>query len=167
MNGKRRIDLNVNGKDYELFVEPWKTLLEVLREELGLTGAKMGCDDGNCGACTVLLDGKAIKSCLMLVPQATGKRILTIEGLGSRDRLHPLQRAFIEHFAVQCGFCTPGMILAAKAVLDENPEATEEDIRKGLQGNICRCTGYVKIVEAIEAARDDLADFHIGSEGAP
>ncbi len=154
---KRRIELNVNGQVYEVFVEPWKTLLEVLREELGLTGAKSGCDDGNCGACTVILDGKAIKSCLMLVPQAKGKTILTIEGLGSEKNLHPLQQAFIDHFAVQCGFCTPGMILTAKALLDEKLQATEEDIRQGLRGNICRCTGYVKIVEAVEAARDTIA----------
>lgn len=154
---KQKMELQVNGRVYEVFVEPWKTLLEVLREEVGLTGAKMGCDDGNCGACTVIVDGKAIKSCLMLVPQAKGKKILTIEGLGSEENLHPLQQAFIEYFAVQCGFCTPGMILAAKALLDENPNATEEEIREGLHGNICRCTGYVKIVEAIEAARDKMA----------
>jgi len=157
------MELNVNGKVYEVFVEPWKTLLEVLREELGLTGAKRGCDDGNCGACTVILDGKAIKSCLMLVPQAKGKKILTIEGSGSEKNLHPLQQAFIDHFAVQCGFCTPGMILTAKALLDEKPDATEEDIRRGLHGNICRCTGYVKIVEAVEAARDRL----IGKKSSP
>jgi aerobic-type carbon monoxide dehydrogenase small subunit (CoxS/CutS family) len=154
---KKKMELQVNGRVYEVFVEPWKTLLEVLREEVGLTGAKMGCDDGNCGACTVIVDGKAIKSCLMLVPQAKGKKILTIEGLGSEENLHPLQQAFIEYFAVQCGFCTPGMILAAKALLDENPNATEEEIREGLHGNICRCTGYMKIVEAIEAVRDKMA----------
>lgn len=151
---KQKIELEVNGKIHVIFVELWKTLLEVLREELGLTGAKKGCDDGNCGACTVIVDGKAIKSCLMLVPQAKGKKILTIEGLRSEENLHPLQQAFIDHFAVQCGFCTPGMILTAKALLDEKPDATEEDIRRGLHGNICRCTGYVKIVEAIEAARN-------------
>ncbi|MBI5968043.1 MAG: (2Fe-2S)-binding protein [Deltaproteobacteria bacterium] len=151
---KQKIELEVNGKIHVIFVELWKTLLEVLREELGLTGAKKGCDDGNCGACTVIVDGKAIKSCLMLVPQAKGNKILTIEGLRSEENLHPLQQAFIDHFAVQCGFCTPGMILTAKALLDEKPDATEEDIRRGLHGNICRCTGYVKIVEAIEAARN-------------
>jgi aerobic-type carbon monoxide dehydrogenase small subunit (CoxS/CutS family) len=154
---KQRIELKVNGKIREVFVDPWKTLLEVLREELGLTGAKMGCDDGNCGACTVILDGQAVKSCLILIPQARGKEILTIEGLGSEGNLHPLQQAFIDHFAVQCGFCTPGMILTAKALLDEKPGATEEEIREGLHGNICRCTGYVKIVEAIEAVRDKLS----------
>lgn len=153
---KQMIQLEVNGSIVEVYVEPWKTLLEVLREDLGLTGAKQGCDDGNCGACTVLVDGQAIKSCLILAPQARGKKILTIEGLGNEENLHPLQKAFIDHFAVQCGYCTPGMILAAKALLDENPEATEGDIRENLHGNICRCTGYAKIVEAIEAARDEL-----------
>jgi aerobic-type carbon monoxide dehydrogenase small subunit (CoxS/CutS family) len=154
---KQKIAFEVNGKWQEVFVEPWKTLLEVLREDLGLTGAKMGCDDGNCGACTVLVDGQAVKSCLMLAVLARGKKILTIEGLGSKENLHPLQQAFIDHFAVQCGYCTPGMIMTAKALLDENPSATEVDIRKYMHGNICRCTGYVKIVEAIEAVRDVLA----------
>ncbi|MDH4265776.1 MAG: (2Fe-2S)-binding protein [Deltaproteobacteria bacterium] len=153
---KQKIELEVNGKTQEVFVEPWKTLLEVLREDLGLTGVKMGCGDGNCGGCTVIVDGQAIKSCLMLALQARGKQILTIEGLGSAENLHPLQQAFIDHFAVQCGYCTPGMIMAAKALLDEKPEATEEDIRENLHGNICRCTGYVKIVEAVEAARDRM-----------
>jgi aerobic-type carbon monoxide dehydrogenase small subunit (CoxS/CutS family) len=156
-NGKIELELDVNGRVYTVSVEPWRTLLEVLRDELGLTGAKRGCDDGNCGACTVIMDGKAVKSCLMLVPQARGKEILTIEGLGDEENPHPLQQAFIDHFAVQCGFCTPGMIMSAKALLDENPKATEDEIREALHGNICRCTGYVKIVEAIEAARDDMA----------
>jgi aerobic-type carbon monoxide dehydrogenase small subunit (CoxS/CutS family) len=154
---KQKIEFEVNGKVQEVLVEPWKTLLEVLREDLGLTGAKQGCDDGNCGACTVLVDGQAVKSCLMLAAQARGRKILTIEGLGSEGNLHPLQQAFIDHFAVQCGYCTPGMILTAKALLDENPGATEEEIRGYLHGNICRCTGYIKIVEAVEAARDVLA----------
>lgn len=155
-NPPRKIDIEliVNGELHSLHVEPWKTLLEVLRDEMGLTGTKKGCDDANCGACTVLMDGMAVKSCTLLIPLARGKSILTIEGLGGEDDLHPLQQAFIDHFAVQCGFCTPGMILSAKAILDENPEATEDDIRRGLHGNICRCTGYVKIVEAVEAARD-------------
>ncbi len=154
---RQMLELNVNGKVQRILAEPSSTLLEVLRDELGLTGAKNGCDDGNCGACTVIMDGKAVKSCLILVPQARNKKILTIEGLGDEKNLHPLQQAFIDHFAVQCGFCTPGMILTAKALLDENPEVREEDIREGLHGNICRCTGYVKIVEAIEAARDTMA----------
>ncbi len=153
---KQTLELKVNGQLFEVFVEPWKTLAEVLREELGLTGLKISCKSGNCGSCTVLIDGKAVKSCLMLVPQAKGKEILTIEGLATEEGLHPLQEAFIEHFAVQCGYCTPGMILKAKALLDETPHATEDEIRAGLSGNLCRCTGYVKIVEAIVAAQEKI-----------
>jgi carbon-monoxide dehydrogenase small subunit len=157
MKMKQKIELRVNGKIQEVFVEPWKTLLEVLREELGLTGAKRGCDDGNCGACTVIVDGKAIKSCLILAPQARGKEILTIEGLGSEGNLHPLQQAFIDHYAVQCGFCTPGMILAGKALLDHNPSPSEQEIKEAIAGNLCRCTGYTKIFEAIAAAAEASA----------
>ena len=153
---KQNLELKVNGNRYEVFVEPWRSLAEVLREELGLTGLKIACDTGNCGACTVLIDGKAVKSCIMLAQQAKGKEIITIEGLATEAGLHPLQEAFIEHFAVQCGFCTPGMILKAKALLDENPGATEDEIRRGLSGNLCRCTGYVKIVEAIMAAQEKV-----------
>ena len=149
---KQKIELKVNGAPYEVFVEPWKTLLDVLREEIGLTGVKSGCEEGECGACTVLVDGKAVNSCLMLAPQAQGKEIITIEGLEGEEGLHPLQQAFVEHFAVQCGFCTPGMILSAKALLDKNPHPTEEEVRVTLSGNLCRCTGYVKIVEAVLAA---------------
>ena len=151
------VHLEVNGRLHVLAVAPTKTLLEVIREDLGLTGTKQGCDDGNCGACTVLMDGQAVKSCMVLIPLANGKKILTIEGLGNEDNLHPIQQAFIDHFAIQCGFCTPGMILTAKAILDEDPYASEEVIREGMHGNICRCTGYIKIVEAIEAARDKVA----------
>jgi carbon-monoxide dehydrogenase small subunit len=132
-------------------------LADVLREELNLTGVKIGCGEGNCGTCTVILDGKAIKSCLMLAHNAKGKEIVTIEGLTGDGGLHPLQKAFIEHFAVQCGFCTPGMILAAKTLLDENPNPTEEEVREALSGNLCRCTGYVKIVEAVLAAGEKTA----------
>lgn len=153
---KQLLKLKVNGDDYEIFTEPWKVLSEVLREELHLTGAKEGCRTGYCGVCTVLINGKAVKSCLILARQATGKDILTIEGL-ARDGLHPLQQAFIDHFAVQCGYCTPGMILAAKALLDANPAPTEEEVRKGLVGNLCRCTGYAKIVEAILATKQRKA----------
>ena len=149
---KQEIKLKVNGAPYEVFVEPWKTLLDVLREEIGLMGVKSGCEEGECGACTVLVDGKAVNSCLMLAPQAQGKEIITIEGLEGEEGLHPLQQAFVEHFAVQCGFCTPGMILSAKALLDKNPHPTEEEVRVALSGNLCRCTGYVKIVEAVLAA---------------
>lgn len=151
---KMKINISVNGRQHELYVSPDRTLLEVLREELNLIGTKKGCDDSNCGVCTVLMDGMAIKSCTILIPQVKGRSITTIEGLERENNLHPLQQAFIDHFAVQCGFCTPGMILTAKAILNENPNATEEDIREGLHGNICRCTGYKKIVEAIEAVRD-------------
>ncbi len=154
---KQLIRLKVNGVDEEVSIEPWWSLAYVLRGELGLTGLKVGCDDGMCGACTVLVDGKAVKSCLFLAMKARGKDILTIEGLRKENgELHPLQDAFIEHFAVQCGYCTPGMIIAAKALLDENPGATEEEIKKGLSGNLCRCTGYTKIVEAVLAARDRM-----------
>jgi carbon-monoxide dehydrogenase small subunit len=152
---KQLIKFRVNGMEEEVFVEPWRSLAEVLREELGLTGTKIGCNTGNCGTCTVLLDGKAVKSCLLLAPKASGKDIITIEGLrGENGELHPLQLAFIEHFAIQCGYCTPGMIMASKALLDENPSPTEEEVRKGLAGNLCRCTGYVKIVEAVLAAAE-------------
>jgi carbon-monoxide dehydrogenase small subunit len=154
---KQLIKLKVNGLDEEVLVEPWWSLAYVLREVLNLTGTKVSCDTGDCGACTVLIDGKAVKSCLLLAPKAKGKEIITIEGLTGKDGgLYPLQAAFIEHFAVQCGFCTPGMILTAKALLDENPNATEEEVRAALSGNLCRCTGYVKIVEAVLAAEEKI-----------
>ena len=147
---KQLITLRVNGIDEELYVEPWWTLSRVLREELDLIGTKEGCGGGDCGSCTVLIDGKAVMSCLYLAMKARGKNIMTIEGLkGENGALHPLQEAFIEHFAVQCGYCVPGMIMTAKAMLDENPKPTEEEVRTGLSGNLCRCTGYVKIVEAV------------------
>ena len=149
---RQRIELKVNGEIYEVYQEAWKTLLEVLRDELDLTSVKSGCETGECGACTVLINGKAMKSCLILAPQAVGKEITTVEGLREKGgKLHPLQQSFIDHFAVQCGFCTPGMILSAKALLDENPSPTEEEVKRGLSGNLCRCTGYVKIVEAVLA----------------
>ena len=153
---KRDLELKVNGQFYEVSVNPWRSLADVLREDLKLVGAKVACNSGDCGSCTVLLDGKAVKSCIMLAPQAEGKEITTIEGLATNGKLHPLQQAFIDHFAVQCGYCTPGMILKAKSLLDENPDATEEEIRIGLSGNLCRCTGYVKIVEAIMAAQEKM-----------
>jgi len=161
---RQNLELKVNGQFYEVFVEPWKSLVEVLREELGLTGVKVACDTGDCGSCTVLIDGKAVKSCLMLAPQARGKEITTIEGLATEEGLHPLQEAFIEHFAVQCGYCTPGMILKAKALLDESPDVTEDEIRAGLSGNLCRCTGYVKIVEAIMAAQERIKQASPGKK---
>ena len=146
---KRVVELSVNGDTYEVLVSPNETLLEVLREKLGLTGTKRGCDLGTCGACTVLIDGEAYLSCITLAMDAVGKEIMTIEGLSRDGDLHPLQRAFIEGGAVQCGFCTPGMILTAKAVLDEELRPTEETVKKRMAGNLCRCTGYKKIVEAV------------------
>jgi carbon-monoxide dehydrogenase small subunit len=153
---KRVIELRVNGESYETAIEPNRTLAKVLREELGLTGTKQGCDDGACGCCTVLMDGRPVLSCLVLASDAQGKEIITIEGLAKDGQLHPLQKAFIEHGAIQCGFCTPGMILSAKALLDENPEPTVEEVKTGMSGNLCRCTGYVKIIEVILAARQGL-----------
>jgi aerobic carbon-monoxide dehydrogenase small subunit len=154
---KRLVRLRINGVDEELYIEPWGTLARVLREEMNLTGTKASCETGDCGSCTVLIDGKAVKSCIYLAMKARGKEILTIEGLKGEDGgLHPLQEAFIEHFAVQCGYCTPGMILTAKALLDENPDPTEQEVRDALAGNLCRCTGYVKIVEAILAVKDKM-----------
>jgi carbon-monoxide dehydrogenase small subunit len=151
----QRIRFKINGVMEEVSVEPGWSLAYVLREVLNLMGTKVGCETGNCGTCTVLVDGMAIKSCLFLAVKAKGKEIVTIEGLkGKAGGLHPLQEAFMEHFAVQCGYCTPGMILAAKALLDENPNPTEEEVRRGLSGNLCRCTGYVKIVEAVLAAKE-------------
>jgi carbon-monoxide dehydrogenase small subunit len=147
---KQLITLRVNGVGEGLYVEPWWTLSRVLREELGLIGTKEGCGAGNCGSCTVLIDGKAVMSCLFLAMKARGKEIMTIEGLkGENGGLHSLQETFIAHFAVQCGYCVPGMIMTAKAMLDENPHPTAEEVRTGLSGNLCRCTGYVKIVEAV------------------
>jgi len=148
---KQLIELKVNGESYETAVDPHRTLLEVLRENLGLTGAKEGCDLGACGACTVLIDGKAVLSCLTLAVDSQKKEITTIEGLAKEGKLHPLQQNFVNHGAIQCGFCTPGMILSAKAMLDKNPKPTEEEVKRGISGNLCRCTGYTKIIEAIMA----------------
>jgi carbon-monoxide dehydrogenase small subunit len=149
---KHPIKLKVNGEVREVYVEPNRTLLEVLREDLNLTGAKYGCGTGECGACTVLVDGKAVLSCLTLAVTVQGKSILTIEGLARGSLLHPIQEAFVEEGAVDCGFCTPGMILSAKALLDENPNPTELDVREAISGNLCRCSGYVKPVKAILSA---------------
>lgn len=154
---KRLITLTVNGAKYEVAIEPRQSLLQVLREELHLTGTKEGCSEGECGACTVLLDGQTVDSCLIFALEANGREVVTIEGLATGDALHPLQHAFAEYGGVQCGFCTPGMILAAKALLDSNPHPTEADIRRGISGNLCRCTGYVKIVDAIKAVANSAA----------
>ncbi len=156
---KRLVEVTINGERHELALEPYRSLLDVLRNEVGLTGTKKGCDVGDCGACTVLLDGKPVNSCLVLGVEVGGCDVVTIEGLQSGpDRLHPLQEAFMQHGAAQCGFCTPGFIMMAKALLDENPAPTEEEIRFGIAGNICRCTGYTKIVTAIQAAATELAE---------
>ena len=144
----------INGQRYEASIEPNRTLLETVRDELRLTGAKEGCGTGDCGACTMIVDGRLVTSCLMLAPQADGAEITTIEGLATNGELHPLQRAFIERGAVQCGFCIPGMILAGKTLLDQNPKPSEAEIQQAIAGNLCRCTGYTKIVEAIAAASE-------------
>lgn len=149
---KLQIRLAVNGEQHELLVAPNRTLAQVLRDDLGLTGAKQGCGEGECGACTVLLDGEPVSSCLVLAVQAEGHEITTIEGVADGNELHPVQQAFVEHGAVQCGFCTPGMVLSAKALLDRKRRPTEHEIRSALSGNLCRCTGYQKIVEAVRAA---------------
>ena len=154
---KQAITLEVNGIVEEVNIEPWWTLSRVLREELGLVGTKEACGTGSCGSCTVLIDGQAVKSCLYLALKARGKEIVTIEGLKGKDGgLHPLQKAFVEHFAVQCGYCTAGMIMAAKAMLDDHPNPSEEEIRKSISGHLCRCTGYVQIIEAIRAAAEGM-----------
>lgn len=144
------IAFKVNGEDVEVLVKPWQTLLEVLRDELRLTGTKEGCSNGNCGACTVQFDGKAIDSCLALGLEADGHEITTIEGVATGGSLHPIQQAFIDYGALQCGFCTPGFIISAKALLERMPDPSEHDIRLNIAGNLCRCTGYDKIVRAIQ-----------------
>ncbi|MBI4296909.1 MAG: (2Fe-2S)-binding protein [Chloroflexi bacterium] len=146
------LHITVNGQPREILVEPTRTLLETIRVDLGLTGSKEGCGKGNCGACTVLLNGMAVNSCLVLAVEAEGQEVLTIEGLSQGNRLHPLQQAFLDQGAVQCGFCTPGVLLLAKSLLDTNPHPSEQEIRTAIAGNLCRCTGYDKIVRAIVAA---------------
>ena len=148
----------VNGQQHEVIIEPHMLLIDVLRDKLGLTGTKYACGGGDCGACTVLIDGRPSFSCLTLAVTAKGKSILTIEGVADGNELGPIQQAFVEQGAVQCGFCTPGMILSAKALLDENPEPTRDEIKTALAGNLCRCTGYVKIVDAVEAAAAAMRD---------
>lgn len=153
---KTLITLKVNDRQWDLAVEPNRTLLDVLRNDLELTGTKKGCDLGECGSCTVILNGKPVNACLVLAIQANGTEILTIEGLRPSQGLHPLQQAFVEKGAIQCGFCTPGMILSASSLLKQNSNPSEEEIRAALSGNLCRCTGYQKIVEAVQSvARND------------
>jgi carbon-monoxide dehydrogenase small subunit len=162
MNLKECVTLTVNGETHDVFIEPKQTLLEVLREKLGLTGTKEVCDMGSCGACTVLLDNRPVLSCLTLAVACRGKEITTIEGLRKGDELHPLQEAFIQKGAIQCGMCTPGFILASKALLDENPSPTETEVREAISGNLCRCTGYAKVVEAIMSVSTE--DEHHGAK---
>jgi carbon-monoxide dehydrogenase small subunit len=157
-NGITKIRLNVNGRIHDLTVKPWTTLLEVIRDGLNLTGTKEGCSIGECGACTVILEGKAVNSCLVLAAEADGKKVLTVEGLAEGEQLHPIQQAFVDHGGIQCGFCTSGMILAAKALLDTNSNPTEEEIRQAIEGNLCRCTGYAKIIESIAAAAEKMKE---------
>ena len=150
---KRTLSFILNGDPMEVEIEPHLTLLQLLRDRLELTGTKEGCGMGECGACTVLLDGKAINSCIFPALEAEGKNVVTIEGLTDvHGSLHPIQKAFIEKGAIQCGFCTPGMVLSAKALLEESPKPTEEEIRNGIAGNLCRCTGYIQIIQAVKAA---------------
>jgi carbon-monoxide dehydrogenase small subunit len=153
---KQDIVLNVNGILYNVNVETHRTLVEVLRDTLGLTGTKKSCNEGECGACTVLMDGKPVASCLVLAVAAQGKEITTIEGLAQGERLDPVQEAFVKHTAIQCGFCTPGMVMAAKAFLDEHPKPSRAEVRRAISGNLCRCTGYQQIVDAIMAAAEML-----------
>jgi carbon-monoxide dehydrogenase small subunit len=159
---KTLIQLTVNGEPVEAAVDPNRTLVQFLREDLELTGTKHGCGLGDCGACTVLLDGKPVNSCLVLAVQANGRSVLTIEGLAENGKLHPIQQAFVDKGAIQCGFCTPGMILSAKALLDTNTKPSEIEIRTAISGNLCRCTGYQKIVQAIQAAAETMT----GKEGS-
>ena len=153
-----QIRFTLNGEEVDVSFAPYKTLLEVLREDLGLTGTKHGCELGECGACAVLLDGKPVLSCLVLVLECSGRQVLTVEGLSGDGRLHPLQDAFADLGAAQCGYCTPGILVTAKALLDANPHPSREQIREALSGNLCRCTGYLQIFEAVEAAMVKIAE---------
>jgi carbon-monoxide dehydrogenase small subunit len=149
---KMPLNLKINGRPYDAYIEPSRTLLEVVRDDLRLTGAKEGCGTGDCGACSMIVDGRLVTSCLMLAPQAEGATITTIEGVATDGVLHPLQQAIIDHGAVQCGFCTPGMVMAGVALLEQNPSPSEPEIRRAIAGNLCRCTGYARIVDAIADA---------------
>ena len=148
------VEISINGEPQEILVQPWTTLLEAVRDELLLTGSKEGCGNGNCGACTVMLNGRAVNSCCVLAAEVNGQDIITIEGLAQNGQLDPLQESFIEHGALQCGFCTPGFLVSARAFLNTNPSPTEEEIRLAVAGNLCRCTGYDKIVRAIQAVAE-------------
>jgi len=154
MKNRVKIRFVLNGRDVEIEIEPNKRLLDMLRDDFKLKGVKEGCGEGECGACTVIVDGKAVNSCTILAPQIDGSSVITVEGLEKNGELDCLQKAFIDNGAVQCGFCTPGMLLSAKALLDENPNPTEEEIKTAISGNLCRCTGYKKIIEAVKDAAD-------------
>jgi carbon-monoxide dehydrogenase small subunit len=168
---EQRITLTVNGVAHTLTVPARRTLADALRDDLGLTGTHLGCEHGVCGACTVLLDGRAVRSCLLLAVQADGREVLTVEGLAQGDRLHPIQEAFWETHALQCGFCTPGFLMTAYAFLRETPHPTDEEIREALAGNLCRCTGYVNILKAVRLAAERLAAGEVATvareEGGP
>ncbi len=153
---KRELKLTINGESCDLMVEPGTLLIEVIRDELGLTGSKMSCSSGSCHACTVIVDRKAVKACSMLALQANGRNVLTIEGVADGDKLHPIQESFIDNHGMQCGYCTPGMILSAKALLDGNPQPTKQEAREAISGNLCRCGSYPKIVKSILAAADKM-----------
>jgi len=159
---KRVIELHVNGHAYDVVISPEDLLIDVLRQKIDLTGTKKGCGQGDCGTCTVLIDGRRTLACLTLAIACEGRSILTIEGIETDGRLHPIQQAFIDKGAIQCGFCTPGMVLSDKALIDENPDPSEHEIKAGLSGNLCRCTGYVKIVEAVRAAADQMRGADAG-----
>jgi len=150
---KHQIRITVNGEEHDLLIDPKKTLLELLREDLDLTGTKEGCDEGDCGACSVILDGKVVNSCLVLAVECDNAQVTTVEGLQQGEKLHPIQKAFMDSGAVQCGFCTPGMIMTTKAMLDEISDPSEHDIKHYLEGNLCRCTGYTKIMDAVNEAK--------------
>jgi carbon-monoxide dehydrogenase small subunit len=151
MSGTLELRMHVNGDEVQLEVDPSATLAHVLRDQLGLTGTKIGCEEGECGACTVLVDGTAVNSCIYPALKAAGRNVLTIEGLAKGNELHPLQREFLQHGAIQCGYCTPGLILSAVALLEQTPRPSEDQIRRAISGNLCRCTGYLKVVRAIQA----------------
>jgi len=153
---KVHVSATINGEEAEFLCEPQQTMLDVLRDELGLTGSKEGCGSGDCGACSIIVDGTLVCSCLMFGAEANGKDIMTIEGMAEGENLHPLQQKFLEHAALQCGFCTPGVLVASKALLDQNPNPTEEEARYWLAGNLCRCTGYDKIIEAVMDAAAEM-----------
>ena len=156
MTDKIDITLNINGRDHPIRVEPRRTLVDAIRDDCGQTGTHIGCEHGICGACTIILDGEAVRSCLMFAVQANGKRIRTVEGLADGDKLSPLQSAFIQHHALQCGFCTPGFLMLAAGVLEREPDISDEDLLDVLASNLCRCTGYQNIIKAVRAVRDEM-----------